>query len=354
MKKKRKALIWLLLCLFVVSVISFAGCAAPEPEPTPPPDEPEVDEPEVDEPEPDDEAPAAVTRLNMGSGWVTGVYYPLAGAMSRIAYAEMDNITLTVESSGASVVNVKLIGSGDLDLAVVQNDVAYYAYNGLFRDDFREDPITNMQGLFTLHPEPVQLVAAADAGIDSPADLAGKSIAVGPLGSGAEVNALQLIEVYGMTEDDFDAVERLEAGEAADYLRDGRIDAAFFTVGAGASVIADLAIVKDIVLVNIDDDKAEELMDLEPFYAVATIPADTYSGVPEATTIAVLAMVVAREDLPADLMYDFVKGIFDNVGTLQSAHDVAGRYLTLESALDGMSIPLHPGAERFFEEAGMQ
>ena len=294
-----------------------------------------------------------VHRLTMGSGWVTGIYYPLAGAMSRIAYSHMDNITLTVESSGASVVNVKLIGSGDLDLAIVQNDVAYYAYNGLFRVDFREDPITNMQGLFTLYPEPVQLVARADAGINSPEDLSGKRIAVGPLGSGAEVNAMHIIEVYGMTEDDFAAVERLGALQAADYLRDGRVDAAFFTVAVGASLIADLAFVKDIVLVNIDDDKAQELMDLEPFYAVATIPAGTYSGVPEVTTIAVLAMVVAREDLPKDLMYDFVKGIFENIQMLQSAHDMAGQYISLETALDGMPIPLHPGAEKFFEEAGL-
>ena len=350
MKKKSKWIVLLLMGIFLLSCLSFTGCG-PTQEATP--DEPAPDEPAPDEPAPTEPEVPAVNRLNMGSGWVTGVYYPLAGAMSRIAYAEMDNITLTVESSGASVVNVKLIGSKDLDLAIVQNDVAYYAYNGLFREDFIENPITNMMGLFSLHPEPVQLVAAADSGINSPADLAGKRVAVGPLGSGAEVNAMQIIEVYGMTEDDFAAVERLEAGEAADYLRDGRVDAAFFTVGMGASVIADLAIVKDIVLLNIDDDKAQELMDLEPFYAVATIPADTYSNVPEANTISVLAMVICRDDLSDDLMYDFVKGIFDNIGTIHSAHEVAGKLITLETALNGMSIPLHPGAERFFEEAGL-
>jgi uncharacterized protein len=343
MKNQFKLFSMLMVVVFLFGLFAVAGCETAV-DTTPDSD---------DNGEAVDEKPS-VQRLNMGSGWVTGVYYPLAGAMSRIAHANMDNISLTVESSGASVVNVKLIGTGDLDLAIVQNDVAFYAYNGLFRDDFKENPITNMQGLFTLYPEPVQLVAAADSGITSPADLAGKRVALGPLGSGAEVNALQVLEVYGFTEDDLASAERLEAGEAADYLRDGRVDAAFFTVGMGASVILELAVVKDIIVVNIDDEKAQELMELEDFYAVATIPADTYSGVPEATTIAVVSMVVARADLSADLIYDFVKGIFDNVETIHGAHAVAGPLVTLESALDGMPLPLHPGAERFFKEVGMR
>lgn len=339
MRVKRKKMSVVLLVLFVVGLLTMAGCGnntggAPAGEPG--------------------GASSGVQRLNMGSGWVTGVYYPLAGAMSRIAYESMDNISLTVESSGASVVNVKLIGSGDLDLAIVQNDVAYYAYNGLFREDFIANPIKNMRGLFSLYPEPVQLVASVESGITSPADLAGKRIAIGPLGSGAEVNAMQIIGVYGMTLDDFAAVERLEAGEAADYLKDGRVDAAFFTVGIGASVIADLAVMKDIVIVNIDDEKAQELMDMEKFYAVATIPGDVYHNVPEAQTIAVVSIVVCREDLNEDVMYEFVKGIFDNVDTIHRAHAIAGKHVTLETALDGMPLELHPGAEKFFTEMNMR
>lgn len=298
-------------------------------------------------------APTGPQRLNMGAGWVTGVYYPLAGAMSRVAHVHMDNISLTVESSGASVVNSNLIGSGDLDLAIVQNDVAYYAYNGLLRDDFQRNPVKNMRGLFTLYPEPVQLVVRADAGISTPSDLRGKRVAVGPLGSGAEVNALQVLEAAGLSEGDLAAAERLEAGEAADYLRDGRVDAAFFTVGIGASVIADLAVSQRISVVTIDGMYAERLMAMEDFYATATIPAGTYSGVGEARTIAVVSMVVAREDLSEDIVYDFVRGIFDNIGIVHSAHQ-AGRLVTLETALDGMPIPLHPGAERFFSEQGMR
>ena len=299
------------------------------------------------------EADTGPRRLNMGAGWVTGVYYPLAGAMSRVAYAHIDDLSLTVESSGASVVNSNLIGSGDLDLAIVQNDVAYYAYNGLLRDDFQRKPVTNMRGLFTLYPEPVQLVVRADSGIRTPSDLAGKRVAVGPLGSGAEVNALQVLEAAGLKESDLAAAERLEAGEAADYLRDGRVDAAFFTVGIGAAVIADLAVGQRINVVSIDGEYADRLFAMEDFYAMATIPAGTYNQVGAAQTIAVVSMVVAREDIPEEVIYRFVKGIFDNLAVIHSAHQ-AGRLVTLESALDGMPIPLHPGAERFFREQGMR
>lgn len=294
---------------------------------------------------------SGTTRLNMGGGWVTGGYYPIAGSMSRVVHLHLDGVSLTVESSGASAVNSNLIGSGNLDMAIAQNDVASYAYNG--RNAWEGNPITNMRGLFTLYPEPVQLIARADAGINDPGDLQGKRVALGPLGSGAEVNALQILEAAGLTEDDLAAADRLDAGEAADYLRDGRLDAAFFTVAIGGAVIADLAVSQDIIIVPITGEYAERLMEMEDFYASATIPADTYTGVPEAETVGVVAMVVAREDLSEDLVYTFMSTIFENIETVQSAHTSA-RWITLETALDGMPIPLHPGAERFFAEQGMR
>ena len=291
-----------------------------------------------------------IRRLNMGGGWVTGVYYPLAGAMSRIVHVNMDDLSLTVESSGASVVNSNLIGSADLDLAIVQNDVASHAFNG--RGAFEGNAITNMRGMFSLYPEPVQLVARSGAGIDDPSDLAGKRVALGPLGSGAEVNALKVLEAAGLSEGDLGAAERLEAGEAADFLRDGRIDAAFFTVAIGAAVISDLAVSQDIKVVNITGRYADRLMEMEDFYAPVTIPAGTYTGVAQAETVGVVSIVVAREDLPEQLMYDFISAMFDNIDTIHSAH-AAGRMVTLDTALDGMTVPLHPGAERFFAEHGM-
>ena len=235
------------LCLFIVLLLVLAvasGCTS-TPTPAPPSGNPAPDP-----------APAGKSRLTMASGWVTGVYYPLSGAMSRIAYEKMDNISLSVESSGASVANAKLIGSGDADLAILQNDIAFYAFNG---EKMFDQAITNIQGGFMLYPEPCQLVVRADSGIKSPADLKGKRVAVGPLGSGTEGNAAQIMDAYGLSFDDI-TVERLTAGESSDFLKDGRIDAAFFTVGVGASAIADLALLHNVILVEIDDEHADKLI----------------------------------------------------------------------------------------------
>lgn len=337
---ERKSKLYLLLVFVLIGLFLVAGCATD----TAVPAEPDADEPVTDEPE----APA-VTRINMGSGWVTGAYYPLAGGMSRVIHNNSETISLTVESSGASAVNSRMIGSGDLDMAIVQNDVAFYAYNG---EGAFETPITNMRGMFILYPEPVQLVAAVGSGIESPADLAGKKVALGPLGSGAEVNALQVLEAAGLTEADLAVAERLEAQEAADYLKDGRLDAAFYTVAVGASVIADLAVMSDVYLVNIDGEFADTLIETYPFYANLTIGGDVYNGVPEAQTVSILSMVVCREELSEDLVYEFTKTIFENLEDVQRAHS-AGVFVTLESALDWMGIPMHPGAEKYFTEAGI-
>lgn len=335
-----KSKLYLLMVILLIGLFMVAGCATD----TAVPADPDTDEPAADEPE----APA-VTRLNMGSGWVTGAYYPLAGGMSRIIHTHSDSISLTVESSGASAVNSRMIGSGDLDMAIVQNDVAYYAYNG---EGAFDSPITNIRGLFILYPEPVQLIAAAGSGIESPADLAGKRVALGPLGSGAEVNALQVLEAAGLTENDLAMAERLEAQEAADYIKDGRLDAAFYTVAVGASVIADLAVMTDIYLVNIEGDIADNLINTYPFYANLTIEEGAYTGVPTAQTVSILSMVICREDLSEDLVYEFTKTIFENLDDVQRAHS-AGKFVTLESALDWMGIPIHPGAEKYFKEVGL-
>lgn len=341
--KKSKCLSLLLVLLLVVVLAVASGCSStPAPAPAPPSGE------STPEPAPEP-APAGKSRLTMASGWVTGVYYPLSGAMSRIAYEKMDNISLSVESSGASVANAKLIGSGDADLAILQNDIAFYAFNG---EKMFDTPIKNIQGGFMLYPEPVQLVVRADSGINSPADLAGKRVAVGPLGSGTEGNAAQIMDTYGLTFDDI-TVERLTAGESSDFLKDGRIDAAFFTVGVGASAIADLALLHDVTLVEIDDEHADKLIANYPFYSTVTIPADTYTGIGETQTVTVLAMVAVRAELSEDVMYEFTSATFENLADIHNAHEM-GKMVTLESALEGMPLELHPGAAKYFTEKGIQ
>lgn len=293
-------------------------------------------------------------RVTIASGWVVGVYYPLAGAMSSIAYNAKDlNIRATVEASGASVANAQLIGAGDADFALLQNDIAFYAFNGATLPAFKGKPVRNMGGIFTIYPELVHVVATQASGVKSMKDLRGKRVAVGPQGSGTEQNALQTLGVYGIKESDLAKVERIDAGAAADQLKDGQVDVAFFTTGLGSAVILDLFASGKVVLVPIDSVPGEVLGKQYPFYTLEKIPANTYRGQErEVLTPAVMAMLVARRNLSEDLVYKFTKAIFDNLGQFHSAHPAARR-LTLQTALNGMPVPLHPGAEKLYREKGI-
>jgi TRAP transporter TAXI family solute receptor len=303
-------------------------------------------------------APASVGAqqrrlVTIASGWVVGVYYPLAGAMSRIAYNAKDlNIRATVESSGASVANAQLIGTGDADFALLQNDIAYYAFNGTTLAAFKDKAVKNMGGVFTIYPELVHIVASQSSGVKSVRDLKGKRVVLGPQGSGTEQNALQVLEAHGLKESDVKA-ERIDAAAAADQLKDGRVDAAFFTTGLGSAVIVDAFISGKAVMVPVTGAEGEALRKKYPFYTMEKIPANTYKGQErEVTTPAVMAMMVARRDLPEDLVYKFTKAIFDNLPQFHAAHSAA-KSLTLQTALAGMPVPLHPGAEKFFKEKGI-
>jgi TRAP transporter TAXI family solute receptor len=292
--------------------------------------------------------------VTIASGWVVGVYYPLAGAMSRIAYNAKDlNIRATVEASGASVANAQLIGAGDADFALLQNDIAFYAFNGATLPAFKGKPVKNMGGIFTIYPELVHIVATQASGVKSIRDMKGKRVVLGPQGSGTEQNALQALEVYGLKEADLGRAERIDAAAAADQLKDGRVDAAFFTTGTGSAVIIDAFISGKVVMVPMERVPGEALKKQYPFYTIEKIPANTYKGQDrEVLTPAVMAMMVARSDLPEDLVYKFTKAIFDNLAQFHTAH-AAAKGLTLQTAQNGMPVPLHPGAERFYREKGM-
>jgi hypothetical protein len=282
------------------------------------------------------------------------VYYPLAGAMSRIAYNAKDlNIRATVESSGASVANAQLIGTGDADFALLQNDIAYYAFNGATLAAFQGKPVKNMGGMFTIYPELVHIVATQASGVKSVRDLKGKRVVLGPQGSGTEQNALQVLEAHGLREADLGRAERIDAAAAGDQLKDGRADAAFFTTGLGSAVIVDTFISGKTAIVPMGASEGEALRKKYPFYTMERIPANTYKGQErEVATPAVMAMMVARTDLPEDLVYRFTKAIFDNLPQFHAAH-AAAKNLQLQTALNGMPVPLHPGAEKFFKEKGV-
>jgi TRAP transporter TAXI family solute receptor len=294
---------------------------------------------------------AAKKFVSIASGWVVGVYYPLAGAISNIAHKNLPDIKITVESSGASVANAKLIASGDADMAILQNDISFYALQGV--KPMFDKPVANIRGITSLYQEHCQIQARKDAKIAAVTDLKGKRVCVGPLGGGTEQNAMQILEAYGMKFDDFAKVERLTATESSDYLKDGRIDAAFYSVGVGAAVLVDTAITVDTVLVPVDGSQRDALMKKYPFFTKAVVPKGAYKGIEQdVPTVAVMAILAARAEMEETMAYQITKAIFDNIADIERAH-AKGKELKLETALNGMSIPLHPGAEKFYKEKGI-
>src|SRR5690606_24014925 len=296
-------------------------------------------------------APAAMAQtqfLNIATGGTAGTYYPLGGAMAEIFNQNVPGVDASVQATGASVANVNMMAQGQVDLALIQNDIAYYADQGL--EMFRS-PVRNLRGIANLYPEVIQIVARADSGIRSVADLKGKRVAVGDAGSGTEANARQILAAAGITYNDI-TVRYLSFAEASNNLRDGHIDAAFVTAGIPTAAIQDVAAGRDIVLVSVGADLAAALQEEYPFYIPVTVPGGTYSGVnDDVPTVAVGAMLAVRAELSEDLVYNLTKALFENLPRLAQAH-VRGGDVSLETAQDGMSLTLHPGAARYYAGVG--
>jgi len=299
------------------------------------------------------QAGAARRFVSIAAGWVTGAYFPMAGAISRIAWKHLkeDGIKVTAESSGASVANAKLIGAGDTDLAILQNDIASYAYAG--KSDMFDAPIKNLLGACTLFPEHVQLIARKDSNIKSPGDLKGKKVAIGPVGSGTAENAKQILEAWGLSVADLARAEQLTAAQSADYIKDGRLDAAFFTVAVGAAVIMDTSLIVPTDVVPIAGANVDKLIKAYPFYAKQIVPGGTYKGNDtDVATVSVMAMLAARADLEDDIVYKILNAMYSDLDQLKQAHDKF-KDISMEDGLVGMSIPLHPGAKKYFTEKGV-
>jgi len=284
--------------------------------------------------------------LNIGTGGTAGTYYPLGGAIAEILNSKLTNVNATAVSTGGSVANINMLKENSIQLAFVQNDVAYYAYNGI--EFFQNKKFTGMKALCSLYPETVQIVTLANKGIKTIYDLKGKRVAVGAAGSGVEVNARQILAAAGLTYKDI-SVQYLSFADAANGLRDGTLDVAFLTAGLPTAAVRDIASQKDIMLIKIPDNIVKDLISKYPFYIKTVIPKDTYPKVTEdIQSLAVLAMLVVRDDMTDDLAYSIVKAIFENLQRLEVAHQM-GKFIKKENALFGISIPMHPGAEKYFK-----
>lgn len=302
------------------------------------------------------EASPSKTFVTIGTGGVTGVYYPTGGAISKMVNKKSDeyNLKVTVESTGGSVFNVNAILAGDLEFGVVQSDRQTQAYTGT-ADWADKGPQEKLRAVFSIHPEQVTLLAADDADINSVDDLRGKTVNIGNPGSGQRKNSIDVLENAGIDwENDLNA-EGLKAAEAAKMLQDGRIDAYFYTVGHPNGSLKEATAGKRkthfVPITGIED-----LLEKYPYYAKSTIPVSLY---PQATnsadvpTFGVKATLCTSADVSADIVYAITKEVFENLEEFKSLHPAYG-VLTKESMLDGLSAPIHEGAMRYFKEAGLK
>ncbi len=287
------------------------------------------------------------TSINVGTGGTTGTYYGFCNVVATVINEKTD-MELTVQSSGASKANIQDIDDGIVQMAIVQNDVMDYAYNGtsLFEKD---GAIKSFSTLGAVYAEVCQIVARADSGIKTVADLKGKKVSVGDSGSGVEFNAQQILGAYDITFEDIDK-QNLSFQASADALKDGKIDAFFCTAGAPTVAITDLSTTTGIVLVEIDNEHLAKLQKDYGFYAAYTVPAGTYNGIDkDAQTVAVKATFIVSNELSEETVYNLTKAIYENKDNY--THDKA-KEMSLEYAVESISVPFHPGADKYFREVG--
>lgn len=289
------------------------------------------------------------SQLIIATGGTGGTYYPLGGGMADLI-KKNTGITATATATGASAENVRLIRDNQADIAFIQNDIAEYASKGtnMFAQDGKIDAF---QAMGALYNETIQIVVSKDSNIKSVADLKGKRVSVGSPGSGTEMNAQQILEAYGLTFDDL-KLQRLSFADSAKAIQDGQLDAAFQTAGTPTAAITELAATTGVKIIPVDADKIDALIQKYPFYVKTTIPANTYQTVQEdINTVSVKSMLIVRSGLSEDLVYKVTKAIFENTDKLGHAK---AKEIKIEDALKGVSLPVHPGAKKFFDEKGVQ
>lgn len=293
--------------------------------------------------------------VTIGTGGVTGVYYPAGGAICRLVNMDRKEhgIRCSVESTGGSVYNLNAIRQGELDLAVAQSDWQYHAYNGTSK--FEDvGPNKKLRAVFSLHPEPFTVVASKASGIKTFEDLEGKRVSVGNPGSGQRATAEVLMDAMGWDLDKFSLAAELKAAEQSQALCDGNIDAFFYTVGHPSGAIKEATTSCDSVLVTVDNDATRKLIAEHPYYRKAVIPGGMYRGTDEdVTTFGVAATFVSSSDVPEDVVYEVVKAVFENFDSFRRLHPAFANLKKEEMVKDALSAPLHPGALRYYKEAGL-
>ncbi|MBR5543558.1 MAG: TAXI family TRAP transporter solute-binding subunit [Oscillospiraceae bacterium] len=292
----------------------------------------------------------AGTKMTMGTGGTAGTYYGYGGVLGQYI-TNNAGINVTVVSTDGSKANIQGIAAGNYQLGTVQSDVMSYAWDGT-RSFESEGKVESFRTVAGLYAEAVQLVTM-DPAIKSVADLKGKAVSIGAPGSGVYFNAMDVLTAAGLTEDDIKAQYQSFA-DSADALKDGKIDAAFIVAGAPTPAITELCTTNSAYLVPIDGAVAEKMMADCPFYTTYTVPAGTYAGQTEdVTTVTVKATLIVSADAAEEDVYNLTAAIFDNIEAI-TAENAKGAELSIENATEGMTVPFHAGAAKYFAEKNVE
>lgn len=292
--------------------------------------------------------------VTIGTGGVTGVYYPTGGAICRLMNKGRKDhgIRCSVESTAGSVYNLNTIAAGELDMGVCQSDWQYHAYHGTSKFEGKQNK--DLRAVFSVHPEPFTVVAREDSGIEDFEDLKGKRVNIGNPGSGQRGTMEVLMEAYDWDKDTFKLASELKSSEQANALCDNKIDAFVFTVGHPSGSIKEATTACDTKLVNVKGPVIDKLVEKFPYYRTAVIPGGMYrNNSQDTSTFGVGATFVSSADVPEDVIYNVVKAVFENFNQFKKLHPAFGVLKKEEMIKEGLSAPLHRGAKKYYKEAGL-
>ena len=288
--------------------------------------------------------------INVLTGGTSGVYYPMGVALSQIYGKALPDVKVSVQATKASAENLNLLQSGRGEVAFTLGDSLSDAWKGDPEAGF-PTPLKKLRGIAGIYPNYIQIVASADSGIKSLADLKGKRVSVGAPKSGTELNARAVLKAAGLGYKDLAKVEYLPFGESVELMKNRQLDVTLQSAGLGVSALRDLAASMKIVVVEIPPAVVAKIGD--PAYQPAIVPANTYEGQgKDVPAIAIQNFLVTHEGVPADTVYKMTKAMWENLDALVAAH-AAGKAIRKENALKGLPVPLHPGAEKYYREVGL-
>lgn len=338
MKKSLSVLLILVLALALV----FTGCSQPAEE-----------APKEEAKQEGGEATKSGDTLELAfaTGGTSGTYYPLGGSIANVWNNKIEGVNVTIQPAGASVENINRVSSGEVDIVLAMNNIADDAFNGTGKSFSK--PLQNFKAVGVVYPEVMHVITTQSSGVQSIADLKGKAINPGPPGSGTYVTAMKILEAYGIGAKDYTSKPG-SFSDAVAGLKDGTIDAAFAVLSFPASAVQEIATTNPVKILEMDGADFDKVKELVPFAAKFNIEGGKYKGQEtDATTVTLQAVMYVKEDLSDDLVYELTKNMYENTEEIAQGH-ARGKQIKLENAISGVTTPIHPGAQKYYDEKGIK